>query len=161
MDTLFRCLLWEMLGYPSQGQMMVQETILCQENLDMCNCCRSKPNALTSDAMTNWFKDFGPHAVIRGARPELDTEMSSCVGCCGLNKWHLEAPNWWHRGEIIGRMKFVTASVYIHQCGFVVERRDYFRSSGSFLTGQELYMFVDNHVGLFYFTIIKHFLHRS
>lgn len=106
-------------------QMMVQETILLGENLDMCDCCRSKSNALTSDGMTNWFKDFGPHAAIRGAKPKLDTEMSSCVGCCGLNKWHLEAQSGgiFRRGGIIGRMTFGAAPVYMHRRGFGAERR--------------------------------------
>lgn len=41
--------------------------------------------------MTNCFKDSGPQATPGGAKPELDTKMSSCVCDCGLKKMALRS----------------------------------------------------------------------
>lgn len=49
--------------------------------------------------------------------------MSSCVCYCGLNKWHLAAPNWLRTQERRNNwVNEICSCLFTHQCGFSVER---------------------------------------
>lgn len=94
-----------------------------------------KSEAPISYASTGWFKDFGSLAVAGGSQPKLDAQMSSCVCCCGLSKWHCKAPNWLHTQERRNNwMNEICSWLFTHQCGFFTwKAHNYARSRGDFL----------------------------